>query len=42
MKKGIWHGSLFVRVYSAAVILPKDNSYEHARMKDSKKIHSKK
>lgn len=29
-------GPFFVRVYSAAVILPKDNSYEHTRMKDSK------
>ena len=35
-------GPLFGRVYSAAVILPKDNSFDHFRMKDSKKFHSKK
>jgi ribonuclease HII len=35
-------GPLFGRVYSAAVILPKDNSFEHSKMKDSKKFHSKK
>lgn len=35
-------GPLFGRVYSAAVILPKDDSFEHFRMKDSKKFHSKK
>ena len=32
-------GPLFGRVYSAAVILPKDNSFDHFRMKDSKKFH---
>jgi ribonuclease HII len=35
-------GPLFGRVYTAAVILPKDDSFEHFRMKDSKKFHSKK
>jgi ribonuclease HII len=35
-------GPLFGRVYSAAVVLPKDNSFDHFRMKDSKKFHSKK
>ena len=35
-------GPLFGRVYSAAVILPKDESFNHSLMKDSKKFHSKK
>ena len=35
-------GPLFGRVYSGAVILPKDDSFDHSRMKDSKKFHSKK
>jgi ribonuclease HII len=35
-------GPLFGRVYTAAVILPKDNSFNHSKMKDSKKFHSKK
>lgn len=35
-------GPLFGRVYSAAVILPKDDSFDHSIMKDSKKFHSKK
>jgi len=35
-------GPLFGRVYSAAVILPKDGSFDHSKMKDSKKFHSKK
>jgi ribonuclease HII len=35
-------GPLFGRVYTAAVILPKDNSFDHSQMKDSKKFHSKK
>lgn len=35
-------GPLFGRVYSAAVILPKDDSFDHSLMKDSKKFHSKK
>jgi len=40
----VGRGPLFGRVYAAAVILPKDtnSSYEHHRMKDSKKFHSKK
>ena len=29
-------GPLFGRVYSAAVILPKDDSFDHSQMKDSK------
>ena len=33
-------GPLFGRVYSAAVILPKDDSFDHSSMKDSKKFHS--
>jgi ribonuclease HII len=35
-------GPLFGRVYSASVILPKDDSFHHFLMKDSKKFHSKK
>ena len=35
-------GPLFGRVYVAAVILPKDMSFDHSKMKDSKKFHSKK
>ena len=35
-------GPLFGRVYTAAVILPKDNSFDHSKVKDSKKFHSKK
>jgi ribonuclease HII len=35
-------GPLFGRVYTAAVILPKDNTFDHSKMKDSKKFHSKK
>jgi ribonuclease HII len=35
-------GPLFGRVYSGAVILPKDDSFDHSKMKDSKKFHSKK
>lgn len=35
-------GPLFGRVYTAAVILPKDDSFNHSVMKDSKKFHSKK
>lgn len=38
----VGRGPLFGRVYAAAVILPKDDSFEHSRMKDSKKFHSKK
>ena len=35
-------GPLFGRVYTAAVVLPKDDSFDHSRVKDSKKFHSKK
>ena len=38
----VGRGPLFGRVYAAAVVLPKDDSFEHAWMKDSKKFHSKK
>lgn len=34
-------GPLFGRVYTAAVILPKDDTFDHSRVKDSKKFHSK-
>ena len=33
-------GPMFGRVYAAAVVLPKDNSFRHELMKDSKKFHS--
>ena len=35
-------GPLFGRVYTAAAVLPKDDSFDHSRVKDSKKFHSKK
>ena len=36
-------GPLFGRVYTAAVILPKDDdTFDHSKVKDSKKFHSKK
>jgi len=35
-------GPMLGRVYAAAVILPKDDSFNHSLMKDSKKFHSKK
>ena len=38
----VGRGPLFGRVYSAAVILPKDESFDHSKMKDSKKFTSKK
>jgi ribonuclease HII len=38
----VGRGPLFGRVYSAAVILPKDDSFDHYKMKDSKKFYSKK
>lgn len=38
----VGRGPLFGRVYTAAVILPKDDSFDHGKMKDSKKFHSKK
>ena len=34
-------GPLFGRVYAAAVVLPKDNSFNHELMRDSKKFTSK-
>ena len=38
----VGRGPLFGRVYSAAVILPKDDSFDHYKMKDSKKFYRKK
>ena len=38
----VGRGPLFGRVYTAAVILPKDDTFDHSLMKDSKKFHSKK
>jgi len=35
-------GPMFGRVYAGVVILPKDDTYNHSLMKDSKKFHSKK
>jgi ribonuclease HII len=35
-------GPLFGRVYTAAVILPKDDTFDCSKVKDSKKFHSKK
>ena len=35
-------GPMLGRVYTAAVILPKDDSFNHSIMKDSKKFHSEK
>ena len=35
-------GPMFGRVYAGIVVLPKDNSFNHSQMKDSKKFHSKK
>ena len=37
----VGRGPLFGRVYTAAVILPKGDLFDHSRMKDSKKFHSK-
>ena len=34
-------GQMFGRVYSGAVVLPKDDSFDHFKMKDSKKFTSK-
>ena len=36
----VGRGPLFGRVYTAAVILPKDDSFDHYKMKDSKKFTS--
>ena len=38
----VGRGPLFGRVYTAAVILPKDDSFDFSKVKDSKKFHSKK
>jgi ribonuclease HII len=38
----VGRGPLFGRVYTAAVILSKDNTFDHSKMKDSKKFTSKK
>jgi len=38
----VGRGPLFGRVYAAAVILPKDDSFQHFMMKDSKKFTSDK
>jgi ribonuclease HII len=38
----VGRGPLFGRVYTATVILPKDDSFDHYKMKDSKRFHSKK
>ena len=38
----VGRGPLFGRVYTAAVILPKDDSFDYSMVKDSKKFHSKK
>jgi ribonuclease HII len=38
----VGRGPLFGRVYTAAVVLPKDDSFDHTKMKDSKKFHNKK
>ena len=35
-------GPMFGRVYAGLVVLPKDDSFDHSQMKDSKKFHSKK
>lgn len=35
-------GPMFGRLYVAAVILPKDDSFDHSKMKDSKKFTSEK
>lgn len=37
----VGRGPMFGRVYSGAVILPKDDSFDHFKMKDSKKFTSK-
>ena len=35
-------GPMFGRVYVAATVLPKDGSFKHEDMKDSKRFHSEK
>ncbi len=37
----VGRGPMFGRVYSGAVVLPKDDSFDHYKMKDSKKFTSK-
>ncbi len=37
----VGRGPLFGRVYSAAVVLPKDTDFDFTKLKDSKKFHSK-
>jgi len=37
----VGRGPMFGRVYSGAVVLPKDDSFDHFKMKDSKKFTSK-
>jgi len=38
----VGRGPMFGRVYTASVVLPKDeNAFDHSRMKDSKRFHSK-
>ena len=36
----VGRGPMFGRIYTAAVILPKNDSFEHSKMKDSKKFTS--
>ena len=36
----VGRGPLFGKVYAAAAILPKEDSFRHQDMKDSKKFHS--
>jgi ribonuclease HII len=38
----VGRGPLFGRVYTAAVILPKEGTFDHSKLKDSKKFHSTK
>ena len=38
----VGRGPLFGRVYTASVILPKDDTFDYSKVKDSKKFHSKK
>ena len=38
----VGRGPMFGRVYAGLVVLPKDDSFDHSQMKDSKKFHSKK
>jgi ribonuclease HII len=37
----VGRGPMFGRVYAAAVVLPKDDIFDHSQMKDSKRFHSK-